>query len=279
MTNVSLTCRLSKDIQEKAEKFIIDVITTDTIDTLKEKVKESRNDIFFDIEADHLMLWKVQIPNGNVDEFMNLTLRDDESKNIQKLKGIISNFWEEQPSEEFTHVVIDSPYLIGKRKMQELTEQLTRISIQCRDHCTTYVIPDGTRDYLQNLYYAKIIRLNDELCIDKNYKKKIDNESFSKKVYIKCKVVDFNDGILSVTLVDYEKDQKKEILFMEDLELWLLDEFELDGKYRPKDYKNCAENIDIIRDGEWLGSIAECRRKYIKNQLGLCFISFEYFVF
>ncbi|CAI2189798.1 14220_t:CDS:2, partial [Funneliformis geosporum] len=51
------------------------------------------------------------------------------------------------------------------------------------------------------------------------------------------------------------------------LELWLLDEFELDEKYRPKDYKNCAENIDIIRDGEWLGSIAECRRKYIKNQL------------
>jgi hypothetical protein len=127
MVSVELTCRLFKDIEKNAREFTVVVHATDYIDTLKEKiyeeVKKSNND-FFDIETEELMLWKVEINNKNDEEFSNLVLNDDKTKNVTvtKLRGKVEDFWDDEerrPKKGYTHIIINSPRLIERRKKDE----------------------------------------------------------------------------------------------------------------------------------------------------------------
>jgi hypothetical protein len=72
MKDIKLTCHLVRDFEEifgcssLAEKFDIEINSSDYVDSLKDKIYEvikQKNNIFSDIKADDLMLWKVQIPN------------------------------------------------------------------------------------------------------------------------------------------------------------------------------------------------------------------------
>jgi len=112
MVDISLNCWLFRD--EENYKFTMVANTTYSIENfkkkIKEKIKEAGNDILNDIEADHLNLWQVWISDSDKDEFSNLTL-DTKNKNVKKLEGIIGDYWAVQPPKNFTHVIIDSPYL------------------------------------------------------------------------------------------------------------------------------------------------------------------------
>uniref|UniRef100_U9T2R5 Crinkler effector protein N-terminal domain-containing protein n=1 Tax=Rhizophagus irregularis (strain DAOM 181602 / DAOM 197198 / MUCL 43194) TaxID=747089 RepID=U9T2R5_RHIID len=95
----------------------------DHIDDLKEKiyeeVKKKHND-FLDIEAEDLRLWKVEINNSSDDEFSSLVLKNDNTKNITKLRGTIREFWdddEKRPKVGCTHIIVDSLRLVERRKM------------------------------------------------------------------------------------------------------------------------------------------------------------------
>ncbi|CAG8631337.1 13819_t:CDS:2 [Ambispora leptoticha] len=119
------------NIEANSEKFYIDVNTSNTIDSLEEKifdeVKKKNNDIFSDIKASDLKLWKVQIRNDKEDDFSSLDLQGDE-KDMKILRGITGNYWKKQPSEEFTHIIVDSPLLVARRGLRERD-----IQIQDRD--------------------------------------------------------------------------------------------------------------------------------------------------
>lgn len=57
-------------------------------------------------------LWKVKIKNDDDEIFSKLDLRSNDTENIKKIRGItISEFWEEQPPTDCTHVIADSRYL------------------------------------------------------------------------------------------------------------------------------------------------------------------------
>ncbi|CAB5205422.1 unnamed protein product [Rhizophagus irregularis] len=102
---------------------VINGNTSDHIDDLKEKiyeeVKKKHND-FLDIEAEDLRLWKVEINNSSDDEFSSLVLKNDNTKNITKLRGTIREFWdddEKRPKVGCTHIIVDSLRLVERRKM------------------------------------------------------------------------------------------------------------------------------------------------------------------
>ncbi|POG79813.1 hypothetical protein GLOIN_2v1765146 [Rhizophagus irregularis DAOM 181602=DAOM 197198] len=78
-----------------------------------------------DIEAnsEKIEIKKVHISNDNEEKFSKLVLKNDEKEDIKLIRGIISDYWEEQPSNEYTHIIIDSPYLITLRKLKALTTE------------------------------------------------------------------------------------------------------------------------------------------------------------
>jgi hypothetical protein len=115
MVDISLNCRLFRDVDYE---FIIVANTTNSIGNFKKKIRENikgtGNNIFDDIEADHLILWQVCI---NKEEFSNLTLNTT-NENVKKLKrGLIGDYWAVQPPKEFIHVIVDSPYLTALQSM------------------------------------------------------------------------------------------------------------------------------------------------------------------
>jgi len=123
MVDINLLYRLFRDIDADAKESPININTSDHIDDLKEKiyeeVKKKHND-FLDIEAEDLRLWKVEISNSSDDEFSSLVLKNDNTKNITKLRGTIGKFWdddEKRPKVGCTHIIVDSPRLVERRKM------------------------------------------------------------------------------------------------------------------------------------------------------------------
>lgn len=125
MVDISLTCRLHRDVDEKFEKFVIEIRTDDFVDSLKNKIYERvnkiNNKIFSDIKASQLELWKVHIHTDNEEKLSNLSLKNDDTEGIKELQRVISEYWEEQPPSKFIHVIIDSPYLTTLRKLKALT--------------------------------------------------------------------------------------------------------------------------------------------------------------
>lgn len=81
---------------------------------------------------------------------------------------------------------------------------------------------------------AGVIKIRDELRINKSYSSIVDGKKDSVPVYIGCKITEIINGKLTVILIDYDEEQK-EIFSLNMLEEWLLVKFGLDKEYRPKD--------------------------------------------
>src|SRR5207248_3147281 len=78
--------------------------------------KEVFKDKHFDINAEDLELWKVQISNKRR-EFLRLNLNNMEG--VKKLEGTINDFWEEQPPKEFTHIIVDLTTLKKLKQVEQ----------------------------------------------------------------------------------------------------------------------------------------------------------------
>uniref|UniRef100_U9TFG9 Uncharacterized protein n=1 Tax=Rhizophagus irregularis (strain DAOM 181602 / DAOM 197198 / MUCL 43194) TaxID=747089 RepID=U9TFG9_RHIID len=96
---------------------------------------------------------------------------------------------------------------------------------------------------------AGVIKIGDELRINKSYSSIVDGKKDSVPVYIGCKITEIINGKLTVILIDYDEEQK-EIFSLNMLEEWLLVKFGLDKEYRPRDCHDCNEKIKIKREGE-----------------------------
>jgi len=122
MVDISLNCRLFRDVEDYEFTMVVDTTSSigDFKKKIKEKIKGAGNEIFNDIEADHLIFWQVCISDSDKEEFLNLTL-DTKNENVKKLKrGLIGDYWAVQPLKEFTHVIVDSPYLTVLQKLNSL---------------------------------------------------------------------------------------------------------------------------------------------------------------
>ncbi|GET04665.1 hypothetical protein GLOIN_2v1486652 [Rhizophagus clarus] len=125
MTDIRLTCRIRREIDENFSKFEIEVHTDYLIDALKNKifeaVKKIDNKIFSDIDATDLTLWKVEIHDA---DFSKLELKNNDAERTKKIQKIVSDYWKEQPSTEIIHVIVNSPSLRYKQENAKLQEEI-----------------------------------------------------------------------------------------------------------------------------------------------------------
>jgi hypothetical protein len=115
--------------------------------------------------------------------------------------------------------------------------------------------------YLEEICKLGVIKVGDGLRINKNYGEGKD----IKPVEIGCRVIGIDNGIFTVALIGYGE-ERKIITSLVLLEIWLLNKYNLDKQYRPKYYGRPDENINIIRNGEDMGSVKN-RYKELKNRL------------
>ncbi|RIA81312.1 hypothetical protein C1645_837217 [Glomus cerebriforme] len=106
MKDITLTCSL----KESSETFLIALNTDDTVDFLKEKIREKFSCDETDVTG-NIELWKVEISNKCEGTVLS------ENNDTRKLtEGKLNNFWPQQPPEDHIHLIIDSPYLIQWQK-------------------------------------------------------------------------------------------------------------------------------------------------------------------
>ncbi|CAB4403114.1 unnamed protein product [Rhizophagus irregularis] len=63
--------------------------------------------------------------------------------------------------------------------------------------------------YLQKVCSAGVIKIGDELRINKSYSSIVDGKKDSVPVYIGCKITEIINGKLTVILIDYDEEQKE----------------------------------------------------------------------
>ncbi|PKY41755.1 hypothetical protein RhiirA4_455408 [Rhizophagus irregularis] len=161
-------------------------------------------------------------------------------------------------------MILSQPHTHLNQELQNKDNEIDKLrgelELYLDENASDYIIPDGPyagENYLKDLFYAKVIRINDVLQIKKAYKNNTIN------VHIQCKVTNFDDGILSVMLIDHNEEQKEGIFLLEQLEEWLL-KHSFDAEDRPGSYKNSDDNIEVIRNERFLGSIRMQRKCYIE---------------
>ncbi|EXX66942.1 hypothetical protein RirG_118940 [Rhizophagus irregularis DAOM 197198w] len=142
MVDITLTYRFFKDVAENSPEFVAEVNTQDLILDLQEKIYEEvkkLNNNFFEIEANDLKLWKVEINNGDNDKFSSLVLPNDDVKNLNKLKEKIVDHWndeEKRSKEGCIHIIVDSLILTKNKELvkrsqinQDLMDQINTLTL------------------------------------------------------------------------------------------------------------------------------------------------------
>ncbi|CAB4378746.1 unnamed protein product [Rhizophagus irregularis] len=117
MAYLNLTWRFYREVDENSTKFTVVAGASDSIKNLKEKiinqVKEIESYANIDVDDLNLKLWKVNIPNGDIDKFLDLCLQNDENGNTEKLEesNVVSDYWESS-DKDYTDVIVNSNYLV-----------------------------------------------------------------------------------------------------------------------------------------------------------------------
>ena len=111
MVDINLTCRLNK----KARTFTVKVNTGNDVDFLKEKIKQKFS--CNDVRDINVKLWKLDCEDDNLD----LILVENKT---ELTEGSLNRFWEAQPLNANTHIIVDSPYLILKQETDQRIKEL-----------------------------------------------------------------------------------------------------------------------------------------------------------
>src|SRR5688572_2915646 len=96
--------------------FSVDIDESKTISTFKKLIKKEKENDFHDIDADKLVLWKVNIPVNDTSVLENLVLKNNEEEGVQELLLVtkISKIFPDDPTEEHIHVIVERPSCAGK---------------------------------------------------------------------------------------------------------------------------------------------------------------------
>jgi hypothetical protein len=99
MKEITLTCRLFRDIEANSEKFEIKILTSNISFKLEDKImqylREKNNAMVLNIKAKDLEIWKVNISNHKEEDFLKLVLKSNNKGDIMLIRGTISDYWEE----------------------------------------------------------------------------------------------------------------------------------------------------------------------------------------
>lgn len=95
--------------------FSVKIDENETIDILKELIKEKKKNDFHDIDADKLKLWKVNISIEDTSALENLVLENNKEKGVQELLPMddIADFFSAPPKKHI-HVIVERPLHVSK---------------------------------------------------------------------------------------------------------------------------------------------------------------------
>uniref|UniRef100_A0A1D1ZLN9 5'-nucleotidase surE n=1 Tax=Anthurium amnicola TaxID=1678845 RepID=A0A1D1ZLN9_9ARAE len=265
MVDITLTCRLHREIRKNAEKFDIRVNTSDSILSLEDKiydaVKNKDDKMFSGIVAKDLDLWKVKIKNDNEEYFSKLDLRSNDTESIRGIS--ISEFWVEQPPTDCTHIIVDSRYSSLLRdfpSQTRLNQEPTKETTQKTNE--KHYISRGSRQ-IRDAVAEKIIIKGDELWISKKY------QGVQVSIGCKgCKVINVDKVSPIVSLIDNE-DEETKLSEWTLLEKWLLFHYKkrtnVNLDLNQIKHNHSSENIRLVRDGNFLGFIHDLIKNHNEN--------------
>src|SRR5215203_847924 len=110
MTDITIICVIHHETADRA--FPVRIAEKLLIGDLKESIKEKRPDIFANVPAALLVLWKVNIPINNANAVLkDLVLENNEEKGVQELLPVkkIGKIFPDEPAEEHIHIVVAPP--------------------------------------------------------------------------------------------------------------------------------------------------------------------------
>ena len=106
MTNITIFCLVHHDLAEHA--FPVHIPKTSFIGDLKKLIKEERPDVFGNVVAVNLSLWKVNIPiDENVDAVLDSLVLNGKNAKLQPYWEVGKPF--HKPPEGHIHIVVERP--------------------------------------------------------------------------------------------------------------------------------------------------------------------------
>ncbi|KAF8924178.1 hypothetical protein BGZ47_004168, partial [Haplosporangium gracile] len=111
-----------------ASAFSIDIDQTKTVDHLKDHIKAKKTNDFQDVDADKLTLWRVTIPDDNLDSVITLNALGDTTQLINP-RTRLSKLFPESPDDN-TYILVQRPLQAPKRGREpepETSQKLPKI--------------------------------------------------------------------------------------------------------------------------------------------------------
>ncbi|KAF9284123.1 hypothetical protein BGZ68_004905 [Mortierella alpina] len=125
--------------------FRIKINSTETVDGLKELIKEKNSNIFSDVDAYQLTLWKVSIPVAPNGERKEISLVDVPSKEEFDETDDISDVFKVKPPKKTIHIIVQRPQGIIIHRPQATTIPKRSIPFDSVEKELALIIKDANR--------------------------------------------------------------------------------------------------------------------------------------
>ncbi|CAG8530466.1 22160_t:CDS:2 [Dentiscutata erythropus] len=125
--SINLFCLNQGESTEKL--FVVDIEKDKTVAHLRKAIKKEKEIFYRNIDANDLVIWKVNIPVNDGDMQTNFALENNKEKGVQKLDcpvNKISDIFTETPATDHIHIIIEmvSPQGNMAKKYGEAMEKL-----------------------------------------------------------------------------------------------------------------------------------------------------------
>ncbi|KAG0351443.1 hypothetical protein BG005_009051 [Podila minutissima] len=102
------------DGESTSNAFPVVIESSETVGELKERIKAKKTSVFHDVDADHLTLWCVSIPDPDDDDNKNdvhIHVDNMPDKGRTKLKATheLSDIFQEKPAKRTIHIIVKRP--------------------------------------------------------------------------------------------------------------------------------------------------------------------------
>ncbi|RHZ45055.1 hypothetical protein Glove_692g46 [Diversispora epigaea] len=108
--HITLVCLVYGDLTKKA--FKVNIEKNESVYYLKTKIKEKKSNLFANVDANEIVLWKVNVPLDDDTMEVDIVLENNEEMDVQKLSFpfiTIGNAFTENITVDSIHIVIEEP--------------------------------------------------------------------------------------------------------------------------------------------------------------------------
>ncbi|RHZ76439.1 hypothetical protein Glove_197g34 [Diversispora epigaea] len=129
--SITLLCLVEGNTFEDA--FPIKIDRDQLVGYLKEAIKAKKQIEFAGVDANKLMLWKVEIPDDREDQLKNLSLQDQDKLLTTR---DVEDYWTEKPPKKHIHIIVRLPLLSLEEALSCIPSPVT-YSPKCTKSKTT----------------------------------------------------------------------------------------------------------------------------------------------